>query len=147
MRVGEELSPDEVVKATTSGKGRMSFVDTLGVCFFSTIGNVELLAAALSAVSGWDFDANEAEAVGLRIVNLARVYNYRVGHTRAHEFPSPRYGSTPTNGPLVGKSMMQAWDQLLDTYYEKMGWDVKTGKPLPETLTRLGLDDTIKDIW
>jgi len=147
MRVGEVLSPEEVVKATTSGKGRMSFVDTLGVCFFSTIGNVKLLAAALSAVTGWDFDANEAEAVGLRIVNLARVYNFGVGHTRAHEFPSPRYGSTPTDGPMAGQSIMPSWDQMLDIYYEKMGWDVETGKPLPETLSRLGLDDVIKDIW
>ena len=86
MRVGEVLSPEEVVSAATSGKGRMSFVDTLGVCFFSTIGHVELLAAA----------------VGLRIGNLARVYNSRVGHTRAHDFPSPRYGSTPTDGPFAG---------------------------------------------
>lgn len=34
MGVGEVLSPEEVVSAATSGKGRMSFVDTLGVCFF-----------------------------------------------------------------------------------------------------------------
>jgi aldehyde:ferredoxin oxidoreductase len=146
MRVGEVLSPEEVVSAATSGKGRMSFVDTLGVCFFSTIGPVELLASALSAVTGWDFSAEEAEAVGLRIVNLARVYNSRVGHTRAHDFPSPRYGSTPTDGPLAGQSIMPAWDQMLDIYYQKMGWEVETGKPLPETLNRLDLGDTIKDI-
>ena len=147
MRVGEVLSPEEVVSAATSGKGRMSFVDTLGVCFFSTIGPVELLAAALSAVTGWDFSAEEAEAVGLQIVNLARVYNSRVGHTRADDFPSPRYGSTPTDGPLAGQSIMPAWDQMLDIYYQKMGWEGKTGKPLTETLNRLGLGDTIKDIW
>ncbi len=42
---------------------------------------------------------------------------------------------------------MTAWDQMLDIYYEKMGWDVETGKPLPETLNHLGLGDTIKDNW
>ena len=147
MRVGEVLSPEDVVTATTSGKGRMSFVDTLGVCFISTVGNVDLLAAAVRAVTGWDFSSEEAEAVGLRIITLARVYNYRVGHTRADEFPSPRYGSTPTDGPMAGQGIMEAWDKMLDIYYEKMGWDVETGKPLPETLRRLGLDDAIKDIW
>jgi aldehyde:ferredoxin oxidoreductase len=144
---GEMASPEEVVSAATSGKGRMSFVDTLGVCFFSTIGNVELLAAALSAVTGWNVDSEEAEAVGLRIVTLARVYNLRAGHTRAHDAPSPRYGSAPIDGPFAGQSMMPVLDEMLDIYYRKMGWDVETGKPLPETLTCLGLEYTIKDIW
>jgi aldehyde:ferredoxin oxidoreductase len=43
--------------------------------------------------------------------------------------------------------MMPAWDQMLDIYYKKMGWEVETGKPLPETLNRLSLGDTVKDIW
>jgi len=42
---------------------------------------------------------------------------------------------------------MPAWDQMLDIYYQKMGWKGETGKPLPETLNRLGLGDMIKDIW
>lgn len=147
LRVGEAMSPEEVVSAVTSGKGRMSFVDTLGVCFFSTVGHVELLAAALSAVTGWDFTVEEAQNVGLRIVNLARVYNTRVGHTRVHDFPSPRYGSAPSDGPLSGQSIMPNWEKMLDIYYQKMGWDIETGKPLPETLKRLGLDHAIQDIW
>ena len=35
---------------------------------------------------------------------------------------------------------------LLDYYYEKMGWDKQTGKPLPETLKKLGLEHIIKDL-
>lgn len=147
LKVGEALSPDEVVAITTSGKGRMSFVDTLGVCYFSTLGNVPLLAEAVSAVTGWDFGAEEAESVGLRIVNMARVYNYRLGHTRALEAPSPRYGSTPKDGPFAGNSIMPQIDQMLDLYYEKMGWEEETGKPLPITLKSLGLDHIIGDIW
>ena len=34
-----------------------------------------------------------------------------------------------------------------DLYYEKMGWDGKTGKPLPETLKKLGLGHIVPDIW
>lgn len=85
------------------------------------------------------------EAAGLRIVNLARVYNAKAGHTRALDAPSPRYGSAPIDGPFAGQSIMPLLNQMLDIYYKKMGWDVETGKPLPETLTRLGLDHTIKD--
>jgi aldehyde:ferredoxin oxidoreductase len=36
---------------------------------------------------------------------------------------------------------------MLDDYYRQMGWDEKTGKPLPETLERLGLGEAIEDIW
>ncbi len=144
---GQELSPEEVVTVTTSGKGRMSFVDTLGVCFFSTLVDPKLLAQAVSAATGWDFTGQEAEDVGLRIVNLARVYNFRQGHTREMEAPSPRYGSTPVDGPFAGKSMTPMLDQLLDDYYQRMGWDKATGKPLPETLRRLGLEQVVQDIW
>ena len=142
-----EMSPEDVVDAATSGKGRMSFVDSLGVCFFATMASMRVLSEALSAATGWDFTVEEAEALGLRIVNLARVYNIRHGHTRELDAPSPRYGSTPVDGPFAGKTFMPSFDHMLDMYYQKMGWDEKTGKPLPETLKRLGLEYAIKDIY
>jgi len=36
---------------------------------------------------------------------------------------------------------------MLDAYYKHMGWDRKTGKPLPETLRNLGLDAENRDLW
>jgi len=29
---------------------------------------------------------------------------------------------------------------MLDTYYDQMGWDRETGKPLAQTLEQLGLE-------
>ncbi len=142
-----EMSPEDVVDIATSGKGRMSFVDSLGVCFFATMASMRILSEALSAATGWDFTEEKAEALGLRIVNLARVYNIRQGHTRELDAPSPRYGSTPVDGPFAGKTYMPSLDYMLDMYYRKMGWDEKTGKPLPETLERLGLGYAIRDIY
>jgi aldehyde:ferredoxin oxidoreductase len=142
-----EMPPEDVVTAALSGKGRMSFVDSLGVCFFATMASMPVLAEALSAATGWDFTEEEAEVLGLRIVNLARVYNIRQGHTRELDAPSPRYGSTPVDGPFAGKTFMPSLDHMLDMYYREMGWDEKTGKPLPETLERLGLGYAIKDIY
>jgi len=139
--------PSEVVSVTTSGKGRMSFEDTLGTCRFATLVEMKALAEAVEAATGWDFDEYEAEMVGLRILNLTRAYNFRCGHTRELEAPSPRYGSAPVNGPAEGKSIVPVLDDMLDSYYELMGWDKETGKPLPDTLRRLGLEHTIKDIW
>lgn len=48
--------------------------------------------------------------------------------------PSPRYGSTPVDGPAKGNSIMVYWNELRANYYELMGWDRETGKPLPDTL-------------
>jgi len=62
------------------------------------------------------------------------------------EAPSVRYGSMPADGPAQGKSVSPQWDALRRNYYAQMGWDPETGKPLPETLTKLGLDDLIKDL-
>jgi aldehyde:ferredoxin oxidoreductase len=41
---------------------------------------------------------------------------------------------------------MPQWDALRRAYYEQMGWDPDTGKPLPETLKALGLDDLIPNL-
>ncbi len=32
----------------------------------------------------------------------------------------------------------------MDGYYQSMGWDRKTGMPLPETIKELGLEDFVK---
>jgi aldehyde:ferredoxin oxidoreductase len=38
---------------------------------------------------------------------------------------------------------MPHWDKMLQNYYRLMGWDAN-GKPLPETLASLGLEDIIE---
>jgi aldehyde:ferredoxin oxidoreductase len=36
---------------------------------------------------------------------------------------------------------------MVHEYYQRMGWDEKTGKPLISTLMDLGLNEVISDIW
>jgi aldehyde:ferredoxin oxidoreductase len=36
---------------------------------------------------------------------------------------------------------------MVNQYYQLMGWDEKTGKPLRKTLKRFGLDDVAGDLW
>jgi aldehyde:ferredoxin oxidoreductase len=62
------------------------------------------------------------------------------------ERPSKRYGSIPVDGPAKGKNIMEKWPQMVENYYRLMGWEPKTGKPLPETLRQLGLEEIIKDL-
>jgi aldehyde:ferredoxin oxidoreductase len=135
-----------IVDVATSGKGRMSFEDTLGTCRFATLVEMSMLAEAITAVTGFDFTEEDAENLGLRIVNLFKVYNIRCGHTRDLDAPSTRYGSPQVDGNLAGLEVFPELDKMLDEYYKRMGWD-KEGKPLPDTLRRLNLEDNIPDIY
>jgi len=60
---------------------------------------------------------------------------------------TPRYRSAPVDGPAKGISIAPHWDKMVHDYYEQMGWDRQTSRPLPETLRRLGLGDVVAHIW
>ncbi|MBI3045462.1 MAG: hypothetical protein HYY78_21850, partial [Betaproteobacteria bacterium] len=60
---------------------------------------------------------------------------------------SARYSSTPHDGPAKGQAVSEQWDTMVDIWYRDVGYDRKTGKPLPETLRALGLDWLAKDLW
>ena len=140
-------SPEDTITWNAKCKGAAQFEDCLGVCRFTTRTDLKLLAQAVSAATGWDFSIEEAMQVGKRIVNLLRAFNIRQGHTAEMDAPSPRYGSAPADGPSQGKSIMVHWNELRSKYYELMGWDKETGKPLPDTLARLGLEHTVSELW
>jgi aldehyde:ferredoxin oxidoreductase len=136
-------SAADTIAYNVAFKGAAQFEDCLGICRFTARTNLKLLCEAVNAATGWDFSALEAMDVGKRIVNLLRCFNIRHGHTAAMDAPSPRYGSAPADGPSKGISIIPQWDELRSKYYEGMGWDKETGKPLPGTLKRYGLEYVI----
>jgi aldehyde:ferredoxin oxidoreductase len=140
-------NPMETSTAVALTKGIMEFDDSLGTCRFNTRLNIVLEAEAVAAVTGWDFSADEAKTVGLRAVNLMRAFNIRTGITKELDYPSTRYGSTHVDGPWKGIGIIPHWEEMLENYYQLMGWDGKNGKPLPETLRNLKLEHVITDIW
>jgi aldehyde:ferredoxin oxidoreductase len=138
---------EDIVEANLNDKGAMMFEDSLVTCRFNTRMNVDLLSQAVSAVTGWDFTYEEGYKVGRRIVHLLRAFNIRQGKAgRAFDRPSKRYGSTPDGGDGKGENLADVWDEMLDRYYEGMGWDTN-GKPLPETLKKFELYQVAKDLW
>jgi len=139
------FDPIEVSTINAKASGQRIFEDSLVVCFLC---NPELQNSTdlLSSATGWDFDIWEALDVGRRIVNQLRVFNFRHGLSKDIEAPSVRYGSSPVDGPAKGKFIMPHWESLRSNYYQQMGWDLETGKPLPETLERLGLAHIIPDL-
>jgi aldehyde:ferredoxin oxidoreductase len=142
-----KFSPEEVSTHIAKTKGRRQFEDMLGACSFCTRAPLRFLVDALNAVTGWDFTVQEAQDAGLRVANLMRAFNLQHGVGVDLERPSPRWGSTPVDGPAKGISIAAHWDGMMDNYYQLMGWDRKTGRPFPETLRALGLDSVAADLW
>jgi len=145
--IADPFLPDEVAEHTALTKGTMQFEDSLVTCRFCTRTNIALLNQALEAATGRELTIDDAMDIGRRAVNLLKAFNIRAGITAELDAPSPRYASTLMDGPYEGKSVLPVWDKMLRKYYQLMGWDEETGKPLPDTLKKLGLDSVIPDIW
>lgn len=139
------FDPQEVSTRAAIVKGAMVFEDSMVTCRFKTGTQPDLLAKAVSAVTGWDMDLEEAMRVGKRAVNLARIFNLRHGISPELDRPSMRYGSTPLDGVAAGKAIMPHFDNMLRNYYSHMGWDEK-GIPLSATLKNLDIEDIISDL-
>ena len=151
IRVADSSSTLEVPIGLAKAKAARLFKDSLGVCvqstgsyFTNTIDDdeaVNRLIGLLNAVTGWDYSSDEVKSMGFRVANLLRLFDLKQGITSDLEYPSPRYGSAPSEGVAKGKSIMPDWDAMLTNYYQQMGWDSKTGVPLPETLQTLGIEN------
>jgi aldehyde:ferredoxin oxidoreductase len=133
--------------------------DALGICKFSTAETYatypEDLAAGLSALWGRDVSGQDLLTAGERIVNLERLYNVRLGLSRADDHLPARFTSEPLpiytfeRDTTTGKSRRSSepvhvgrlndFEAMLDRYYRLRGW-TPNGIPTPETLHRLGLE-------
>ncbi|MFC1988283.1 aldehyde ferredoxin oxidoreductase family protein [Chloroflexota bacterium] len=145
--IRNQFSPEEISATVAKAKGRRQFEDTIGTCTACTRVPLSNLMEAFNAVTGWDFTSQEAQNVGFRVANVMRAFNLRHGVSIETEQPSPRWSSTPVDGPARGMSIVPHWDGMLDNFYKQIAWDRKTGRPLPETLKALGLDNVIEDLW
>ncbi len=141
------FDPEQVATNVALLRGRRHFEDSLGICIFTTRTTVERVARALSAATGWDFSKEEAIRFGRRVAAVLRAFNLRCGIGPELERPSARYGSTPVDGPAKGQAIAQHWDRMLDTWYRLVGYDRRSGRPLPETLHALGLDQLATELW
>ena len=143
--ITDTFSHEEVSTLNAKFNGIRQFDDCLGICRLASP-HPKMVLKCFNAVTGWNWTLDDAFTAGLRIVNLLRVFNFNHGMKAEDERPSTRYGSIPAGGPAQGKNIMEKWDMMVKNYYELMGWDSETGKPLPETLKNLGLENVIKDL-
>ncbi|MFQ5826868.1 MAG: aldehyde ferredoxin oxidoreductase family protein [Dehalococcoidia bacterium] len=126
-----------------------AIVDSLGVCKFQTAflspsnPRFEEYSRMLNYITGMDIPASELMEIGERVYTLERMFNNREGASRKDDYLPKRLYSEPTPlGTALTRGRRldrELHDQMLDEYYEQHGWD-REGVPIPETLSRLGLD-------
>jgi aldehyde:ferredoxin oxidoreductase len=138
---------EEVATQVAGIRGRRHFEDSLGICIFTGRTRMENLCRALNAATGWNYTVDEGMRFGRRVAAIMRAVRLRCGIGPDKETPSVRYGSVPSDGPAKGQAVGEQWEKMVDTWYAKVGYDRKTGKPLARTLNDLGLDWLAKDLW
>lgn len=148
-RIKDPLVADpEEVHVLVDLENVMTALDTLGACKFMgfCVASDEWVKLVEHCL-GREFTYDDLVKVGERAYNLARVFNVREGVTRADDNLPPRLLEEPLpEGPAAGK-VNENLPEMLDKYYELRGWDKSTGKPTPEKLRELGLEEYIPDIW
>ena len=100
----------------------------------------------VNLVTGWDLSTAEYKQAGERVYNLARAFSNREGLTAEDDTLPKRLLEEPLpEGPAEGH--VNELPLLLDKYYHLRSWDKDTGKPTPEKLSELDLEEVIQEIW
>ncbi len=118
--------------------------DSLIACVFGAFAiSIEDYADAVSAVTGMSIHFEELRLIAERAWNLTRLFNVREGFTRKDDtLPARLFSQPSTKGPSKGQVVdREAFEKMLDEYYEVVGWDRETGVPTEEKLTKLGIED------
>lgn len=119
--------------------GFKNFYDCAVICHFYPY-TFQHMADAVGGAGGWDITPEEINEIGVRAINLGRLFLVRAGFTREDDTLSPRAFHRLDEGPIAGEGLtpeeLRHW---LDVYYQRMGWDAE-GIPEQETLAGLGLD-------
>jgi aldehyde:ferredoxin oxidoreductase len=125
--LGEESSTDPLAwegkaQLLTTFENVYGFVDSLGVCKFSTFAiPLEVFAAQYSAMTGIPLDVEGLLRIGERVYNLERYYNNLIGFREGSDYLPARFTQEPGTGAAAGS--VCELDQMLADYYRIRGWE------------------------
>ncbi|TES98095.1 aldehyde ferredoxin oxidoreductase, partial [Patescibacteria group bacterium] len=133
-------NPEET-KVVKDLEDALTVFDAVGFCkFMGLASDAQEISDIIAAVIGREFRVEDFRKAGERIYNLERAFNIREGLTRTDDTLPLRLLEDPLpEGPAEGH--VNNLEILLDPYYEFRGWDKTTGKPTPEKLRELDLED------
>ena len=130
--------------------------DTLPLCKFirrcftgkaDRAGAWPAIADLINATTGWDFDYEAVDQIGVRAHTIKKAFNIREGWTREDDHLPYRWHHDPmTKGASAGHVVTEEeLEYLKDLYYEAKGW-TKEGLIPKELLIELGMEDVAEEI-
>jgi len=114
-----------------------------GLCALLLLGSTVPTAEYVRAVTGWEMDWSEALKAGKRILTLRQAFNAREGIVPG-DFCLPERLVQPL-GVGVSAGQKIDFETMKASYFEAMGWDLRSGRPYPATWRELGLDELALD--
>ena len=143
-------------RKSASGRGEVHsigsnfnhIVNCSGMCTFMywCLPNIHAFIDLINAVTGWDASMEELLETGERISNIRQAFNIREGINPLQFRVPGRILGKPAlkEGPLAGVTIDD--NTLVKDYLAAMDWDENTGRPSPQKLIQLGLDDVVREI-
>lgn len=130
--------------------------DTLPLCKFirrcftgkaDRAGAWPMIADLINATTGWEFDYDDVDNIGIRAHTIKKAFNIREGWTRAddalpYRWTHDKIPAGASAGCIVPQNEL---DQLIDMYYAAKGW-TKDGLMPKELLISLGMEDVAEEI-
>jgi aldehyde:ferredoxin oxidoreductase len=130
--------------------------DTLPLCKFirrSFTGKADragawpAIAKLINATTGWDYDYDDVDLIGVRATNIKKAFNIREGWTQVDDDIPWRWKHDPmTKGPGAGVvTTDEELAYMKDLYYKAKNW-TKDGMIEKEYLVKLGMPDVAEEI-
>ncbi|UCE78386.1 MAG: aldehyde ferredoxin oxidoreductase family protein [Nitrospiraceae bacterium] len=115
-------------------------MDSLGLCNWPLMGlKFKNFVPMVNSCLGTHYTADDLLLIGERIWNAERLFNMKAGLNASDDILPKRFTDEPiADGP--GEGQVSRVNEMLPEYYRERGWD-EHGKPLPETVKNLGLED------
>jgi len=128
LEAGKNWSPEKKVDLVIHHQTIRPLFDMLGVCRLAWIElgfPEEFYEHAYQAVTGNKFSLKDLLERSNRVYDLTRMIVTRLGMSRKDDYPPERVFIQPMlSGPHAGKKLdRKAYDDMLDIYYQRRGWD------------------------
>lgn len=146
--IGDKYNYDGTGSLDVKFTAGQEITNSGGFCLFmSMLADPNDQNEYIEAITGISFKPQEADEVGIRILNMRHAFNLREGITPKDMTLSPRTVGKPPQkvGPLADVSIDE--DKLRDNFFAVLEWDTETGIPSLNSLKKLKLDYLIKDFY
>ena len=128
----EEVFAASIPPYTAEGKGQMVYnlaeynavKFSLCICDFWPLG-LDRMAELMTIVTGREWTEEDMKTVARRVIHIARAFNQREGFNRKDDTMPKRLAKEAlATGPAAGQKIPQeAFEDMLNQYYEVLGWD------------------------